>query len=82
MDNKDVNYSLLVRTVNNMYELLDRLLLEPDYNKVKLSKFNEDELKRGISKFREVMVLISNNNKLKKGYGFNIPFVIYIEGNA
>ena len=82
MEIDDTNWSLLVRTAYNMYELLDRLYLEPDANKERLSKRNDDELKRGINKFREAMILISKNNELKFGKRFNIPYVVYIEGNA
>jgi len=79
MVDNSINKSLFIRSAYNMFELLERLFLEPNEP---LSKFNEEELKRGIGRFREAMVLISKNSEMKKGCGYRVPFIIYKEGNC
>ena len=79
---RDMSKSLFLRTTHNMYELLERLHLEPDAEDIKLSKYNEDELKRGINGFIEAMILISKNSRMKKSDIYNVPFICHEPGNC
>lgn len=74
MDNNDqLSEALFKRTLNNIYELLERIHIKTNHSASLTAKDQE-----GIKKFYEVLVLINKRSKNKKV----IPFIIHNIGNT
>jgi hypothetical protein len=72
MSSEVLGVALYKRTLNNIYELLERIHLKGDGGI--LSTTDEE----GVKKFYQTLILINKRSKRKK----NIPFICHKTGNA
>jgi len=77
-----IEWSLFLRSLNGMMEMLDRIYLEQDATGYTLSKAELDKTWDGVKRFGEVMRYLSKKNEKEYGNRYKVPYVVRIEGHA
>lgn len=82
MIERTVEWSLFLRSLYNIMELLDRIYLEQDSTGYKLSQDEVDKAWEGIKRFNDVMKFLATKDNNKESPKYRIPYIIKIEGHA
>ena len=81
-NNDHIEWSLFLRSLNNMMTMLDRIYLEQDATGYTLSQDELEKTWEGVKRFNEVMHMISKKNAEEHGNRYKVPYIVKFEGHA
>ena len=77
MTEDEIGWSLFIKTLYEIYEILDELCLEENVNSGR-----KKELSAGLTNRYEKLALIAKVAKVKQGKNWKLPIILRTEGNG